>query len=764
MLKLTFFRSAKISLRISLIAILAVASLIILGGTFFSGDQLVGRAFNDQESNEKLATLTKNIEIGVLQLRRREKDFLLRKDHKYADLYFKQEKEISVALTELSNLPVAENLQAEIIRLRDNLDQHYQQFEKVVTLLTTMGLDEKSGLKGNLRAAVHQAEEQLKINKQEALTIKMLMMRRHEKDFMLRGQHKYIKQVATRRAEFLQLLENSSLPNIDKEKLTELINQYQLKFTLWAETYLETQQEIKNLSAIFKRMEPDFKLLFETAGTGLIQAKTKLTNVREKTNSITISVGFVLLFSSILLSILITRSITLPLSKIISAMKRLAKGDQTIELTGLDRKDEMGEMSRAVQVFKENSIEITQTRAENAKRREEQAACLKAEILSIADALGQEVRDAVEDANAKTTEMRTASRNMNEIVESLTNRTTSVSTSTGQASERIQAVASASEELSSSIGEITRQVEQSNAITLKAVGEAQSTDTTISELSGAAEKIGNVVNLIQDIAEQTNLLALNATIEAARAGDAGKGFAVVASEVKSLATQTAKATEEISDQVTSIRNETGKAVTAIRSITGTISQVNDIAQTIGDSIEQQDLATREISQNVQETAINTTEASNEVSHLAIETSEVKNISTQVRDNADQTADQILELQNRMAGVLRKLRESAVGNRRSAERFEGPWSATLINGQEMIEVELINLSQSGAKVSPLSVIPDHVSQIKLSGLNEVFDFNIVELNSSGEMRLVFQHTPKTESLLVEYIAIHTKDTLKQKAVA
>ncbi|WP_421780005.1 methyl-accepting chemotaxis protein [Kiloniella litopenaei] len=445
-------------------------------------------------------------------------------------------------------------------------------------------------------------------------------------------------------------------------------------------------------------------------------------------------------------------------------MKRLAKGDQTIEVIGLNRKDEIGEMSRAVQVFKENSIEITNSRAENAKRREEQAASLKAEILSIADALGQEVRDAVEDTNTKTNEMRAASRNMNEIIESLTKRSASVSNSTGQASERIQAVASASEELSSSIGEITRQVEQSNAITLKAVDEAKSTDTTISELSGAAEKIGNVVTLIQDIAEQTNLLALNATIEAARAGDAGKGFAVVASEVKSLATQTAKATEEISDQITSIRSETGKAVMAIRSITEVITEVNDISQTISDSIEQQNLATQEISQNVQETAINTTEASDEVNYLAVETNEVKNISTQVRDNADQTADHIAELQNRMAAVLKNLRESAVGNRRSAKRYEGPWPAYLINGSEMIEVELANLSSSGAKVSPLSVIPDQVSQIQISGFDEVIDFNIVELNSTGEMRLSFIHTQNTEAKLSEYIAEHIKEPVVQQAVA
>ena len=764
MLKFSFFRSAKISLRISFIAALAVTSLIILVTTFFSGDRLVDRAFVDQQNNEKLATLTKYVELGTLHMRRREKDFLLRKDLKYADQYFKQKQDITSTLDKLYDLPAAINVQTEILLLNEYLDKHSQQFEKIVALMQTMGLDEESGLRGALRTAVHQIEDQLTATNNEPLTIKMLMMRRHEKDFMLRGQGKYIQRIKERRLEFLKLLEESNISDENKQRLTTLINEYLNKFNEWALTNQETQQEIKTLSTIFKEMEPNFKILFETAGTGLDQAQTELTDIRNRTTDLTLIIGFVLLFSSILLSVLITRSITVPLGKIISAMKRLAKGDQTIEVIGLNRKDEIGEMSRAVQVFKENSIEITNSRAENAKRREEQAASLKAEILSIADALGQEVRDAVEDTNTKTNEMRAASRNMNEIIESLTKRSASVSNSTGQASERIQAVASASEELSSSIGEITRQVEQSNAITLKAVDEAKSTDTTISELSGAAEKIGNVVTLIQDIAEQTNLLALNATIEAARAGDAGKGFAVVASEVKSLATQTAKATEEISDQITSIRSETGKAVTAIRSITEVITEVNDISQTINDSIEQQNLATQEISQNVQETAINTTEASDEVNYLAVETNEVKNISTQVRDNADQTADHIAELQNRMAAVLKNLRESAVGNRRSAKRYEGPWPAYLINGSEMIEVELANLSSSGAKVSPLSFIPDQVSQIQISGFDEVIDFNIVELNSTGEMRLSFIHTQNTEAKLSEYIAEHIKEPVAQQAVA
>ena len=764
MLKINVFKSIKISLRISLIASLAVLSLLVLGGTFFSGDKLVGQAFKDQSENETLASLTKSIEVGTLQMRRREKDFLLRKDPKYATLYLKETSSVSSALAQLSNLEIAQNLQGEIKRLQSNLKIHEQQFQKVFSLYNSMGLDEKSGLNGDLRTAVHQVEEHLKTDNQEALTIKMLMMRRHEKDFMLRGDEKYITRINDRHSEFLEILKTAVITKTQKTELANLVDNYVLNFTSWATVYSKTQNEIKTLSSIFKQMGPDFVTLFDAAGIGLERAKTDLTNVRDQTKSITIIVGSVLLISSILLSTLITRSITVPLGKIITAMKRLAKGDQNIEITGLDRKDEMGEMSRAVQIFKDNSIEIIRSRAANAVQREEQAAALKDEILSIADDLDKEIKDAVQGANLKTTTMKEASLDMSGVVQQLSTRTNSVADSTFKASERVQAVASAAEELSSSIGEITRQVEQSNSITLKAVGEAKTTDKTISELAVAADKIGNVVSLIQDIAEQTNLLALNATIEAARAGDAGKGFAVVASEVKSLATQTAKATEDISSQVDSIRTETEGAVTAIRSIAGTITEVNDIAQTIADSVEQQDLATKEISQNVQETATNTTEASSEVGHLANETKQVSEISEQVVTNANETSEHIIALEHRMSEVLTKLRQSAVGDRRESARYQGPWKAALIIGTNKMNVELLELSETGAKLGPLTYIPESAHRVQITGLDLEINFQIVEGTPSNGLVIKFNHAQNSKQELQNFIEEQASTDQNQLAVA
>ncbi|MFD2206352.1 methyl-accepting chemotaxis protein [Kiloniella antarctica] len=751
-------------MRISFIAGLAVLSLLILGGTFFSGDKLVGEAFHDQSENEKLATLTKNIEIGTLQMRRREKDFLLRNDLKYAALYLAEKQHVSTALGELSGLEMAKNLHGEIERLQSNLEVHASQFQKVFDLTKVMGLDEESGLKGDLRNAVHQIEEQLKSANLEVLTIKMLMMRRHEKDFMLRGQEKYVTRINARQTEFLQTLDTSNLSASQKKQITELLEAYVTKFTLWSQAFMQTQSEVKILSSIFKQMEPDFITLFDTAGIGLEKAKTDLNTVRDQTKFITIIVVSILLLSSILLSTLITRSITVPLGKIITAMRRLAKGDQSIEIIGLERKDEMGEMSRAVQVFKENSIEIVKSRAENAAQRKEQADALKNELLSIADDLDREIKDAVQGANLKSSTMKEASLDMSNVVQQLSGRTSSVAQSTFKASERVQAVASAAEELSSSIGEITRQVEQSNSITLKAVGEAKSTDKTISDLALAADKIGNVVSLIQDIAEQTNLLALNATIEAARAGDAGKGFAVVASEVKSLATQTAKATEEISGQVTAIRTETEEAVTAIRSIAGTITEVNDIAQTIADSVEQQDLATKEISQNVQETATNTTEASSEVEHLANETKQVSKISDQVVTNANETSEYIVELEQRMAEVLAKLRQSAVGDQAETTKHHGPWEASLIIGTNKLNVELIDLSDIGAKISPLAYLPESAHSIEITGLELEISFKIMEGTPSSGLLIEFSHTNSSKEELHNFLEKQLATNQSQRAVA
>ncbi len=721
----------KIRTRIGILAGISAAGLLVLCGTFFVSNSVVGRAVVSEEAYMDVRDLVSEVEVGALQMRRREKDFLLRNDLKYAEKYSKDAATVAEALGALSTHPNAAEIESAIAALRDGIGRHQAQFEKVVQLLERLGLDEKSGLQGQLRAAVHAVEEKLKEVGNEPLTVKMLMMRRHEKDFMLRGAEKYIGRIDKRRAEFAELLAQAPLPFAFKQEVTALMDGYVAGFKAWAALRLEATAEIKKLSEIFAEMAPHFETIFATADAGMIESKDQLHKAREVSEYVIWGVGVVLLLISCLLGVIIARSISAPVGRMTKAMKVLAEGDLSIEITDGGRSDEIGDMSRAVQIFKDNAVEMAKMRAEEETRKREQDAKLKTEMLAIADALDHEIKAAVNEVNSKAEELKTASSGMNGIVESLGNRTDSVSSSTSHTSDRIQTVASAAEELTSSIGEISRQMEQSNRITTKAVEDAKRTDKTVSKLADAAEKIGNVIDLIQDIAEQTNLLALNATIEAARAGEAGKGFAVVATEVKSLATQTAKATEDIGMQVGAIRTETKDAVTAIGSIVDTIGEVNTIAQSISNSVEQQASATQEISLSVQDTVKSTTEAASQVEGLAGETGQVSDISSQVLNNAEQTSEKIETLNARMGQILRELRESAVGNRRKEPRFKGNWGAVATVGGASQQCELSDLSVGGALIGQnLGAQVGEAITLVISGLDLNIPAKVVHVRRDG----------------------------------
>jgi methyl-accepting chemotaxis protein len=324
---------------------------------------------------------------------------------------------------------------------------------------------------------------------------------------------------------------------------------------------------------------------------------------------------------------MIVTGVSKPITAITQAMKKLAGHDLTTTITGVGRKDEIGAMAAAVQVFKDNMIEADRlTAAQEAERqiRDKRAATLDMLTRSFESKVGQLVGT----LSSAATEMESTARTMTNTAETTNTQSSAVAAAAQQASVNVQTVASAAEELSSSIAEISRQVAHSTKITHKAVDDAKRTDITVQALAAGAQKIGDVVTLIQDIAGQTNLLALNATIEAARAGDAGKGFAVVASEVKSLANQTAKATEEISGQIDQIREATSQAVTAIREIAETINSISEVSTAIAAAVEQQGAATQEIARNVQQAAAGTQDVTTNITS-------VKTASTATGDAASQ---------------------------------------------------------------------------------------------------------------------------------
>jgi methyl-accepting chemotaxis protein len=310
-----------------------------------------------------------------------------------------------------------------------------------------------------------------------------------------------------------------------------------------------------------------------------------------------------------LVAFLLGRGISRPMTAMCRAMRELAGGNFEVVLPGLGRPDELGEMAGAVEEFKLQAIaKAQQDAATQDAQNKAAAAARRSELIRFADDFESAVGSIVSNVSASAVQLEQAAGTLTRTAETTQSLSRQVAGNSQEASGNIQSVATASEELSASVGEIGRQVQESSRIAESAVAQAEATDQRIGRLSRAAQEIGDVVKLITAIAEQTNLLALNATIEAARAGEAGRGFAVVASEVKSLANQTARATNEISNHIAGMQEATKESVTAIKAIGDTIAEISDIASSIASAVEQQGTATREIAQNVQNVARGTRDA------------------------------------------------------------------------------------------------------------------------------------------------------------
>ena len=354
----------------------------------------------------------------------------------------------------------------------------------------------------------------------------------------------------------------------------------------------------------------------------------------------------------------VVRSIARPMAAIIHRMKAIASGHLNTDVPYTGFANEMGDLARALEVFRDNAREIEQMRESQAKAQEQAAADRRASLLQVADQLEGSIKGAINGIASAGQQMGNTAQSLHDLVSQTRDRASTVATGSEEASANVQTVAAATEELNASIAEIDRQARQSREISESAVTEAQDATTEMEKLTQVGQTIGQVVQLINAIADQTNLLALNATIEAARAGEAGRGFAVVANEVKSLANQTSRATEEISGQVSSMQSACGEAANAMGRVSGIVREINEIAVAIADSLNEQSAATQEIGSNVDQTAKGSELVSRsigDVSTLAVDTGsaadDVLHVSVELQDRGS-------ELQQAIEGFLAEVRQQA----------------------------------------------------------------------------------------------------------
>jgi methyl-accepting chemotaxis protein len=372
-------------------------------------------------------------------------------------------------------------------------------------------------------------------------------------------------------------------------------------------------------------------------------------NAAEAATNRTTRIFMALLFCSVVIAIFVTfwvsRMIARPIVGMTKIMTALSAGDKQVTVPETGRGDEIGSMAKAVLVFKDTMVQAEILAGE--RDREQQAKVVRANQLEVsARDFDQNVSGIVRAVSAATTQLQSFAQSMSSTAEGASQR---------EATTNVQTVAAAAEELSSSVAEIGRQAVESSRIAAQAVSDADRTDAAIEGLAQAAGRIGDVVKLINHIAGQTNLLALNATIEAARAGEAGRGFAVVASEVKSLATQTAKATEEIASQIGTIQGATEQSVIAIRGIGETIRRVSEIATSISSAVEQQGAATQEIARNVQQAATGTSEVSSNIVEVTMAAGKTGRAADDVLTAAQEMARQTETLQGEVARFLAEVK-------------------------------------------------------------------------------------------------------------
>ncbi len=349
------------------------------------------------------------------------------------------------------------------------------------------------------------------------------------------------------------------------------------------------------------------------------------------------------------------KAMSQPIARLKLAMEGLARNDLKTEVPEKDRRDEIGDMAKTVEVFKTNALEVERLKAAQAEAERQAAEQRRRDMVNLADGFERAVGEIIETVGSASTELEASSSTLATTAQRAQELTSVVVVASGEATGNVQSVATATEELSSSVNEISRQVQESARMASEAVSQARTTTERVSELSVAATRIGDVVELINTIAGQTNLLALNATIEAARAGEAGRGFAVVASEVKTLAEQTAKATGEISQQISGIQTATQESVNAIRDISATIERLSEVSSTIAAAVEEQGAATQEIARNVQQAAHGTQQVSTNIADVQRGAAETGSASSQVLSTAKMLAAYSNRLKDEVGTFLSTVR-------------------------------------------------------------------------------------------------------------
>ena len=607
------------------IAALGIGGVLLLGLIYTQGARTQAALQQVADDGARLHAAVSALDRHLIDAHRIETEFLLqRREQLIAEreaLIGQMGERLAEVEKDVASLPAEDALrQAETLRAGLNL--YATRFQNVAAAQRTLGFDEKQGLQGRLREAVHRVEKRLSDFDQPRLSVLMLMMRRHEKDFMLRGDERYGTELRARVEAFRPALAASPLPDGVKAEVAELMTAYERSFLAYMAGADALKEEADDLGSIFARLQQGIQATREVAAARHAESQAAMAASRLRTTqAMWWAIGLTMLCAG-LLSVWVGQRLSAPLAIMARAMERLASGDLDVAVPVLKRRDELGAMALAFGVFHAKMRENRDLTAEQLAARLRMEAERRAAMLALADRLEAEVGQAAADLSSAAARMRADAATASAAAGHTRERVAAVAGAAEETSANVQMVSAATEELTASISDIAAQVTLSTGTMQRAARDVERTSRTMDDLANAVQHVGDVVGLIATVADQTNLLALNATIEAARAGDAGRGFAVVAQEVKSLANQTARATDDIAAKIAAIQSATRVTVDANASITTTVGEVQRSAERIRHAMEAQAQTVTAITAAVDETALAADSMSNTIAMIREDTEAV----------------------------------------------------------------------------------------------------------------------------------------------